>query len=77
MNPLRWSFRAQFLLGFLVYDLWRVLSGQLRGDALVMVKESEETAEFDALQARLAEEDRLAAAASRPAGAPDAPTHGR
>ncbi|MEH3086617.1 MAG: TRAP transporter small permease [Xylophilus ampelinus] len=62
---------------FLVYDLWRVLSGQLRGDALVMVKESEETAEFDALQARLAEEDRLAAAASRPAGAPDAPTHGR
>jgi len=45
---------------FLLWDLWRVLSGQLQGDALVMVKESEETAEFDALQARLAEEDRVA-----------------
>jgi TRAP-type C4-dicarboxylate transport system permease small subunit len=44
---------------FLLYDLWRVLSGQLRGDALVMVKESEETAEFEALQARLAEENKL------------------
>lgn len=48
---------------FLLWDLWKVLSGQLKGDALVMVKESEETAEFDALQARLAEEDRLAAMA--------------
>lgn len=56
---------------FLLYDLWRVLSGQLRGDALVMVKDSEETAEFDALQARLAEEDRLAAAqAGSPASGP-------
>jgi len=45
---------------FLLWDLWRVLSGQLQGDDLVMVKESEETAEFDALQARLAEEDRIA-----------------
>jgi len=45
---------------FLLWDLWRVLSGQLQGDALVMVKESEETAEFDALQARLADEDRAA-----------------
>ncbi|QHJ00488.1 TRAP transporter small permease subunit [Xylophilus rhododendri] len=48
---------------FLLWDLWRVLSGQLQGDALVMVKDSEETAEFDALQARLAEENRLAALA--------------
>ncbi|AVS64764.1 C4-dicarboxylate ABC transporter permease [Paracidovorax avenae] len=54
---------------FLLYDLWRVLSGQLRGDALVMVKDSEETAEFDALQARLAEEDRLAAQEARDAEA--------
>jgi TRAP-type C4-dicarboxylate transport system permease small subunit len=46
---------------FLLWDLWRVLTGQLQGDALVMVKDSEETAEFDALQARLAEEDRAAA----------------
>jgi TRAP-type C4-dicarboxylate transport system permease small subunit len=45
---------------FLLWDLWRVLTGQLQGDELVMVKESEETAEFDALQARLAEEDRIA-----------------
>lgn len=54
---------------FLLYDLWRVLSGRLRGDALVMVKDSEETAEFDALQARLAEEDRLAAQEARDARA--------
>ena len=55
---------------FLLWDLWKVLSGQLKGDALVMVKESEETAEFDALQARLAEEDRLAAMARPPQDAP-------
>lgn len=47
---------------FLLWDLWRVLSGKLQGDALVMVRESEETAEFEALQARIAEEDRQAAA---------------
>ena len=51
---------------FLLWDLWKVLSGQITGDALVMVKESEETAEFDALQARLAEEDRLAALGQTP-----------
>lgn len=55
---------------FLLWDLWRVLSGQLTGDALVMVKESEETAEFDALQARLAEEDRIAALGRQPNDAP-------
>ena len=54
---------------FLLWDLWKVLSGQITGDALVMVKESEETAEFDALQARLAEEDRLAALGPPPRGA--------
>jgi TRAP-type C4-dicarboxylate transport system permease small subunit len=67
-----WSMGLFYLVGvvfavsaavFLLYDLWRVLSGQLRGDALVMVKDSEETAEFDALQARLAEEDAQAARA--------------
>ncbi|MDT0140587.1 TRAP transporter small permease [Acidovorax sp. PRC11] len=75
-----WSMGYFYLVGvvfaasaavFLLYDLWRVLSGQLRGDALVMVKDSEETAEFDALQARLAEEDRLAAQAGATRG-PDA-----
>lgn len=73
-----WSMGYFYLVGvvfaasaavFLLYDLWRVLSGQLRGDALVMVKDSEETAEFDALQARLAEEDRLAEEQARKATA--------
>lgn len=73
-----WSMGYFYLVGvvfaasaavFLLYDLWRVLNGQLRGDALVMVKDSEETAEFDALQARLAEEDRLAEEQARKATA--------
>ncbi|RST54540.1 TRAP transporter small permease [Variovorax sp. MHTC-1] len=38
-------------------DLWRVLSGQLSEDELVMVKESEEQGELEALQAELARED--------------------
>lgn len=38
-------------------DLWRVLSGQLSDDELVMVKESEEQGELEALQAELARED--------------------
>ena len=46
-----WSMGAFYFVGvvfavsaavFLLYDLWRVLSGQLQGDALVMVKDSEE-----------------------------------
>lgn len=40
----------------LVYELWRVLTGQLREDELVMVKESEEAAELEALQAELERE---------------------
>ena len=35
-------------------DLWRVLSGQVHDDELVMVKESEEAGELEALQAELA-----------------------
>lgn len=38
-------------------DLWRVLSGQLSEAELVMVKESEEQGELEALQAELARED--------------------
>jgi len=38
-------------------DLWRVLSGQLSEDELVMVKESEEQGELEALQSELARED--------------------
>jgi TRAP-type C4-dicarboxylate transport system permease small subunit len=38
----------------LLRDLWRVLSGQLSEAELVMVKESEEAGELEALQAELA-----------------------
>jgi TRAP-type C4-dicarboxylate transport system permease small subunit len=40
----------------LAVDLWRVLSGQVTDEDLVMVKESEEQAELEALQAELARE---------------------
>jgi TRAP-type transport system small permease protein len=40
----------------LARDLWRVLSGQLDEADLVMVKESEEAGELEALQAELARE---------------------
>ena len=39
---------------FLVYELWLALSGQLSDKDLVMVKESEEAGELEALQAELA-----------------------
>ena len=42
----------------IVRDLWRVVSGQLSEAELVMVKESEEQGELDALQAELAREER-------------------
>jgi TRAP-type C4-dicarboxylate transport system permease small subunit len=41
----------------LAVDCWRVLSGQVADDDLVMVKESEEQAELEALQAELAREE--------------------
>ncbi len=51
----------------LLYDLWLVVSGQVRDEDLVMVKESEEQEEFEELQKELAEQARheqeLAAAA--------------
>jgi TRAP-type C4-dicarboxylate transport system permease small subunit len=54
----------------LLYDLYRVLSGKLREEELVMVKESEEQEEFEELQRELAEQERhereLAAAAVKP-----------
>jgi TRAP-type C4-dicarboxylate transport system permease small subunit len=43
-------------LPILAVDLWRVLSGQVTDEDLVMVKESEEQAELEALQAELAHE---------------------
>ena len=41
----------------LLRELWRNLSGQLREDELVMVKESEEAGELEELQAQLAREN--------------------
>lgn len=41
---------------FLVHELWLVLTGQLSEKDLVMVKESEEQEELEALQAELARE---------------------
>jgi TRAP-type C4-dicarboxylate transport system permease small subunit len=41
----------------LLYELWLALSGQLRDEELVMVMESEEAGELEALQAELARED--------------------
>lgn len=41
---------------FLAYELWLVLTGQLSEAELVMVKESEEQEELEALQAELARE---------------------
>jgi len=38
---------------FLLYELWLALSGQLSDADMVMVKESEESAELEALQAEL------------------------
>ena len=44
----------------LLHQLWRTLTGQLSESELVMVKESEEQAELEAIQAGLAEEERAA-----------------
>jgi TRAP-type C4-dicarboxylate transport system permease small subunit len=43
----------------LLDDLWRVLTGQISDDELIMVKESEEQAELEALQAELKREEEL------------------
>ena len=41
----------------LLRELWLVMSGHMRDEDLVMVKESEEAAELEALQAELAREN--------------------
>ena len=41
---------------FLVWELWLALTGQLSDADMVMVKESEEAGELEALQAELARE---------------------
>lgn len=51
---------------FLFHDLWRVASGRLSDDELVMVHESEEQAEIDRINAELAHRD-----AARAPGTPD------
>jgi TRAP-type C4-dicarboxylate transport system permease small subunit len=45
-------------LAILGWDLYRVVSGKLRDDELVMVRESEEEEELEELQKELAERDR-------------------
>ncbi len=50
----------------LLREMWRALSGQLSEADLVMVKESEEAGELEALQAELARQDPLASAAPSP-----------
>lgn len=42
----------------LMHDLYRVLTGKLRDDELVMVRESEEKTELEALQGELARQER-------------------
>lgn len=42
---------------FLVYDLWRAVSDQLRDDELVMVHESEEQGDIDRINAEIARRD--------------------
>lgn len=49
-----------------LHDLYRVVTGQISEDELVMVKESEEQEEFEELQKELASQDAAAAAAERP-----------
>ena len=46
----------------IVHDLYRLLSGKVTDEDLVMVKESEEAGELQALRARLAETERTAEA---------------
>jgi TRAP-type C4-dicarboxylate transport system permease small subunit len=52
----------------LLRELWRTLSGQLRDEELVMVKESEEAAEFEELQAQLARENASSSVTNQQAG---------
>ncbi|HEU0199301.1 MAG TPA: TRAP transporter small permease [Burkholderiaceae bacterium] len=50
----------------LLYDLYRVLTGKVRDEDLVMVKESEEQEELEELQRELAEQERHAGLAPKP-----------
>ncbi len=55
----------------ILYDLYRVVTGKISDEELVMVKESEEQEEFEELQKELAEQEReeqLAAAAAKKSG---------
>lgn len=64
--------------GLIVLQLLRVLSGQLSEDELVMIKESEEQGELEALQAELARENAAGHAASHsPLGDKPLPHAGR
>jgi len=54
----------------LIADLYRTVSGKLSDEELVMVKESEEQGELEALQHELAERDRRESELVTPAPTP-------
>ncbi len=56
--------------GLLLRESWRAVSGRLRDDELVMVKESEEAAELQTLQAQLAQAEAADPAGSTPRNRP-------
>ena len=43
----------------ILHDMWRLVTGKISDDELVMVKESEEAEELESLQKEIAEQDRL------------------
>jgi len=43
----------------ILHDMWRLVTGKISDDELVMVKESEEAEELEELQKELAAQDRL------------------
>jgi len=61
---------AVFAIPLLLRDLWRVLSGRIADDELVMIQGNEEQAEIDALQAKLAREESERRQAGGKEGAP-------
>jgi TRAP-type C4-dicarboxylate transport system permease small subunit len=58
---------------FIAIDLWRVLSGQLRDDELVMIQESEEAGQLEEVLKELAGADTAHAAAESVSSHPQAP----
>ena len=62
---------------FILIDLWRVLSGQLRDDELVMIQESEEAGQLEDVLKELAGADAAHSAAESVSSHPRAPRQKR